>query len=131
MPRVFETQAPNIDNENYIIFASDLPESDTEKYLQALEVNYKKLQGKYKGQEEISYIVNKQVFPLVRVLTVQQESVLLLSMVQNNGMRAAGLVYKDGSYQALGYMEHVTKLDAENADGYTYDATTKTYYVAR
>lgn len=121
----------DISNENYVIFSSDEDDQTTIEFLKRFNVDFKKLHGKYNGEEETSFIVNKTQYPLCCMMTVNQESILELSRIQNNGMRAAGLRFRDQSYIPLGYLEHVTQKEALQAEAYTYDQSTETYFIAR
>lgn len=130
MPRNLQVDF-DISKENYVIFASDITDKDTEIALKEMEVSYKKLQGNYKGEQETSFIVNRNDYPLCQILTRNQKSILQLGSIESNGMRPAKLKFKGGSSLVLGFMEHVTKEEAEKSDSYTYDPSTETYFIAR
>jgi hypothetical protein len=110
------------DNQRYVIFASDFPENKTREILADRNIPFKVLQGKYKGINEISYIVpmGSDIYPTG--ILDKQESMLFLG-VNENGNRKAELVFIDGvtSDMDLGFFTEVTKEQAENSEAYTRD----------
>lgn len=120
-----------LDNEQYIIFASDESDEYTEKHLKDCRIDYKKLVGRYKGEDETSYIINKREHPMIEPLIENQESILELSKIQSNGFRLAGLSLKHSVHVLLGSFTPVTKEEAEKQDAYTYDPSTDVYYIAK
>lgn len=120
-----------IDEQEYIIFASDADSINTVSALTLLGVNYKPLKGRYKGVDEDSYIVNKRDHYSIDALIKNQESILELSKLDKTGNRMATLVYKDGRKEPIGYVVDVPKEEAEAMDAYTLDPSTGTYFVAK
>ena len=116
------------DINEYVIFASDINDNDTELFMKESEVPFKRLYGQYKGIGETSFIINKDNLPLVRSLTRKQESILLLSKMQDNGTRKAILEFNNGILENLGDMREVTREMALKSDGFTRDGNT--YFVA-
>ena len=118
----------DIASEEYIIFASDMPQDITENYMRIENIGFKRLQGRYKGQNEISYIVNARDTLKITPMIEGQESILELSKIQNNGMRNAKLRFKDGTEKELGDMAHVTEQEAKASSAYTFDG--QSYFIA-
>lgn len=120
-----------LDNEQYIIFASDESDEHTIDHLNACRISFKQLQGRYKGEDETSFIINKREHPLIEPLIENQESILELSKVQANGLRMAGLSFKHGLHTMLGNFIPVSESEAKNNDAYTYDPNTEIYYITK
>lgn len=119
-------------NETYVIFASHIPDYAVRQTLADASVPFKPLQGVYKGKKERSYIVNeKDMFKVVMEgLVSNEESVLLLKGMQENG-RPAELIYKkDLSHEPIGFFKEATKEYAMQQDNYTHDPVSGAYYVA-
>lgn len=117
----------NTDKESYIIFASDLDQAETIKQLGTIP--HKVLQGMYKGVKETSYIVNLNERIEKLGLIDNQESILLLGMINENGNRDALLVMNGSEDVDLGEFVHADMDQVKASDGYTYDPSTETYYV--
>ena len=112
----------------YAIFASDLSQEQTETRLRRLGIGFKTLRGAYKGVPEVSYITSlTNMFAMIPLIE-NQESVLLLSRMQDNGERNASLLFKDGKEKKLGMFMEVTKEKAEQSESYTEDSGK--FYVA-
>ncbi len=118
-------------NQKYIIFASDYDLPSTIEFLQSKNINFKQLKGKYKGLEEDSFIVNKDVEKLLKSIIKNQESILELSEERYNGTRFATLEITRGERVPLGYFTEAQEGDAKKQDGYTYDPTSNTYFIVK
>ena len=125
----------DVNNLAYIIFSTSLPEEEVRKGLTERKLPFKVLEGKYKGVKETSYIIKFQLGVSVTELMPEQESVLVLSPVQDNGLRKALLHYKDrdigtNGIVPIGDFTPVSQEIAEAQDNYTYDPTQNQYFVA-
>ena len=107
------------DNQEYVIFASDINESLTDIFLKESEISFVVLEGKYKGTKETSYIINKKQYAFIKPLIRKQESILFLSTIQDNGKRKATLEFNNGILENLGYMNEVSQEQAESSEAYT------------
>lgn len=107
------------DNQEYVIFASDVREALTAIFLKESEISFMVLDGKYKGTKETSYIINKKQYAFIKPLIRKQESVLFLSTIQDNGKRKATLEFNNGILENLGYMNEVSQDQAEASEAYT------------
>ncbi len=121
----------NISEERYVIFASDESASYTREFLDKCGIGYKVLQGRYKGEDETSYIINKHNEYMIAPLIEQQESVLELTSIGKSGNRRALLKLHTGQIIPLGEFVHASVAEAQSAEAYTFDPATQTYYVAR
>lgn len=122
----------NIDDA-YVIFASNFPFNKVEKYLHDRAIPYKRLQGKYLGVYEDSYIVNLKHRDLAHsVLLDGQECVLVLSRIMPNGYRRALIHYNntEKTVQEIGYFIPVPRERALQSASFTYDPINNEYYVA-
>lgn len=120
-----------LQNERYIIFASDFDLSSAQHFLRNNNIDYKYLRGKYKGIEEDSFIINKNNEHRIRPIIRNQESILELSEVRYNGERFATLNITKGEKQPLGYFTVTDKSEAEKHNGYIYDPGKNLYFIIR
>jgi hypothetical protein len=119
------------ENERYIIFASDETGEYTEKFLHKCGIGFKVLSGRYKGEDETSYIINKKNEHLIQPLVEQQESVLELTETNKKGARHAVLKMTNGTIAMLGDFIAVPQGEAESAEAYTFDPITNQYFIAK
>ena len=97
--------------------------------LDKIRVPYKKLDGKYNGQEELAILrvlkYNQQIANLLKAW--KQKSMLLLKNYKH-GLYKATLVFKDSKdNKDLGYFRQVEREIASKRDSYTKDGNN--YYI--
>lgn len=95
-------------------------------------INYKQVNGVYKGQTELSYVIStptpetlQNVYNLAKQYS--QESILFVDADRN-----AELVYiNTGKRVALGGFKCVNRTEAYQNDAFTHDPSTDYYYLAK
>jgi hypothetical protein len=117
------------DSEYFVIFASDLDNTETLYRLRNRHIGFKQLEGQYKGVKEDSYITNIDNLDKIKDLIQKQESILLLGKCKDDNTRRAMLVFTNGGTQDIGAFTAVNKKEAEKADGYTKDG--QQYYICK
>lgn len=115
------------------IFAANGRESEAIEELKSLEVEWKEVEGVYKGIKERSFVVNDtgpHVEPLIRQMARKYLQESYLKSLSNT--RATMICYLEGPQVGLteyiGYLEQVPKSYALTKDAYTRDGNV--YYVA-
>ncbi len=130
---------PDIRNEYYAIFASDMDDLKTSEIFTEHYIPFKRLLGKYNGKEETSYIANLKDMEHIASLSVidNQESILFLSPEFKFG-RKAKLIYKNNMSASPTdftfvdtYFRDTDEFTAKSQDSYTYDPSTNTYYIVK
>lgn len=95
-------------------------------------LNFKQVQGKYKDNEEDSFVVvqsgNNELRSLLEELAsdFEQESILLI-----DANRAAWLLYSSGEDEYIGKWEAATREIAQQQEGYTYCPVLNQHYIVR
>lgn len=116
--------------DQYMIFSCHAPEFMT-KCLEANGIDYKVVEGCYKGEREPAYIVNRKHEREIKfMLKGDQESILFLDEVQKDGTRGAKLIFlKDGHLEKLGRFKPVDADVAAQHDAWTFRPDQNQYYV--
>ncbi len=100
-------------------------------------INYKELQGCYKGVEEVSYIVNLEHLRTIKALAMvnNQESILLV-LPHFKGLSKAYLLTQEQGYsvtdkgsQFIGYLCGVSKEIAIQQEAYSYRKDLDQYFI--
>ena len=128
-------------NERYIIFSVfDAHVYSSVDALKKENIGFKQLKGKYKGVEETSFIVNARNFDKVCSLGLLdgQETILYLWPMSygyaHYGIEARpATLYSLQGYVSmdLGLLVAINDSDLPKYQDWTFDPTTKTYYVIR
>ena len=125
----------NIDNGTYLIFASHVNVFNMIQMLNTCKIPFTMLQGCYKGQYEISYMVNKRYEEKIHTLGLvdKQECTMSLSSVQKDGLRGVTLTYyKDTNVMRyIGRFIEIPIHIAKDEENYTQDLITKKCYIAK
>jgi len=120
--------------EKYMIFCvgnNIAKESAFRAWAVSNEIGFKNLQGRYKGTEERSFIVNRRNEAKVYPWFANEESVLYLSEMVRGRNRMAALHYLDDRPDALlGPWREVDRSYALKQDAWTYDPSADQYWVA-
>lgn len=98
----------------------------------ANSIGLKPLLGSYKGKTEHSYIANHDNLGTIARCgwLKDQESVLILGPCNARDQRPAHLYFpKTGNQVQLGVLQSVDRDTALASDGWSYDPSTKTYYI--
>jgi hypothetical protein len=135
----------SIGAQRFILFSCDLrsdgladgnaKRSNFESFMAGRGVPYRRVQGRYKGLTETSYISGAEHFHSVRYAPQMhgQESILVLGEQRRSDRpRPAMLHYLDGRLpEPLGYFCPVSGdyIRKEKPDGYTYDLRDDQFYV--
>lgn len=116
--------------DQYIIVSCHAPDFFT-KCLEANHIDYKVAESCYKGEREVSYILNRQHLPFIRfMLKGDQESILLLEELQKNGIRKAQLLYlADDFVEDIGYFREADQGEASQHDAWTYRPDLNKYFI--
>lgn len=99
--------------------------------LETAQLDYKLLKGRYKGVDEVSYLVpvpKDDTYLLVKRLAKQfnQEAILLV-----DERKIAYLDVLDGAMDRLGDFMPVDQATAEKSEGFTLDVDTGIYYIIK
>ena len=100
-------------------------------YLINKGISLKELEGSYKGNKELSFIVSQDHMEDVQALAKyhNQESIMLLKS-HKHGLYKASLHYlKELLHEDIGYLRQVTKEIALQQDCYSYDKTQDAYFI--
>lgn len=121
-------------NNQHVIFAAQpyLPETVMGYLLDNL-IPFKVLLGRYKGENETSFIIEHSNLDRVKQAGFlnQQESILILSAA-GSGPRTAKIVYlKDEAEMSAGLFVPITKQEADAEDGWTYEPFSNTFFTIR
>lgn len=106
-------------------------------------IGYKPLRGMWKGQSELSYIVNNNDFATIvqHGWLAGQEAILHLGPADSRDRRPAKAVYLDqhgwpsedrsGAEKDMGVFVSVPREEAVLSDGWTVDISTGEYYICK
>jgi len=119
---------------SYVILSCKTP-ARLHSYFATHAIGFKQVTGCYKGEEEISYIINAKYFPTLKLSGIidDQESVLVLSDWKGSlrGCRHAALHFLDGSLPvSLGRLVSTSEEDALECDAWTRD-TDGQYFITK
>ncbi len=94
------------------------------------DVRVKPLYGKYRGQQERSFIANLDDLAIIRPWLVKEESILLVGQSDKHGHPKATLEYlATGVQEELGRLVQVPRDVAIAQDSWTFCPLMKVYYV--
>lgn len=119
--------ANHSNDERYLILCSDAPDNEFEDYCNSNNIGFKKLKGKYKGQEETSFIINARHYNMIEPFVHNQEAILYLSSIGEGYVkygernRVATMYFSNGNEpKELGVLRAVTFATVKDND-YSYD----------
>jgi len=92
-------------------------------------INYKPLNGMYRGARERSFIANMKDYPRIQSWLGNEESVLVIDRYDARDIPRASLRYRDGSYDDIGRFVPVSQHTAMMRRSWTHDPTTNQYYI--
>lgn len=92
---------------------------------------FKQLEGCYKDQREVSFLVDAGRVQEVRAHWVKQECILILSTPDARNRCLATLEYADGRQEVIGVFRPVPKDEALWQDAWTYDPQQGVYFAVR
>ena len=122
----------------WYVFSSRLFTPDyVDEELDRLHVPYKRLQGRFDGVDEPSWIIHSSDWhfwkPVFRVLTEQEHAVMILGERDSTACmcRTAFVetLEENPRRSSAGWLREVTRKAALNADAYTYDPTDHRYWI--
>jgi len=116
----------------YIVAIDNM--NDLPLFLYAIrDCNYKHLVGSRKGNMEHSFLLDEKAFKFAREARFldKQEAFLRLEDKQKNGRRLAFLEYQYGSKEYIGLFQSVSRDEAMQQDGWTYDIESGIYYIVK
>lgn len=118
------------DDKEYIIFASDYENEKTVALLKERGIGYKHLNGRYKGVDEKSFIIEYANLVKIEDMIKKQETVLWLGEYTRRG-RLAALIPADRKAppENIGYFHETDEKTAKAQDAYTLDELTGLYYI--
>jgi hypothetical protein len=119
-----------VNEDGYIIFSCSAL-AFIEGWMTHRAIDFKIVDGCYKGQHEQAYITNAKYLPeIAALLRHDQESILALSEAQKNGHRAAKLIFlKTGNIEKIGVCKAVDQDEAEKHDAWTYRPDLAQYFI--
>lgn len=124
---------------NFVVFSSSKPAAEVMYFLQEQNIAFKPMVGRYLNQEaEVSYIVpTANMLSIIESdLIVDQECVLGLQQIAQQGLRKAVFVYANYDERTInvkdmGTFTPVSRSEAYNADGWTFDPHTGMYFTIK
>lgn len=125
---------------DYIIFEvghSKVQQQAFKSWALDRQIGFKELVGSYQGQQAAAFITKAGNLPAIEPWIDQEESILFLGAAyapatnKSRNLRPAKLIFKDGSEVELGDWQQVTRGEALDAPGWTFDPTSGNYYLAR
>lgn len=123
------------ENNEFVVFAVQPHEPHTVMNFMADQgIPFQVLLGSYKGQLETSFII-----PHIRLEAMavsgyvdEQESILILGAVNQNGTRPARIRFLEtGEELDLGSLTRVTKEEALTNDGWTFNPMINSYFTIK
>lgn len=119
----------------FIILAMNTGNEEGEaNRLRALNIDFKCLEGVYNGMSESNWlcIINsKSDYIKLRDLAIEFNQECILYSNEDRDSWLINTKYSIGEMRYIGKMQCVSKLEAINHSGYTYDAKYGRYYITK
>jgi homospermidine synthase len=132
-------QTSEVNMTNVIIFSVFQSKTDehsdykntgfVQKQFKACNIPFKLVQGVYKGNKELSFIIDLKYQNAAMELARQynQESVLVVDSIGKATLKYLPMSIESDT--SLGYFQETTETIAKSHDAYTYDIDTGIYYI--
>ena len=128
----------NLEKPSFVVIALNLASAMLERKALADHgiLNYKAVEGSYKGEKERSYVVTFQTLEdLQQILhvarTYKQESILVVDVERNAQLMFLN-TYSGGTMpKYVGKFKNVPKFEALEQEAWTYDPENNYYYICK
>lgn len=125
-------------NQEFAIFAAQPhPTEQVMKTLATQGIRFQVLLGSWKGEAEVSYMVQAEALPFIEAngFLDEQETVLILGAIDSTGRRPALMVtlVDEGESlgENLGYLTECTKQEAMSSEAYTYNPHIDKFFIIK